>query len=452
MSNYNNLKKILINSKNILLLLKNNNIIKLINELNIQNSYIDKIEINNVKKQYDIIFSDLINIEFNNLIKITKRYLILLNTQNNNDIKLFMELNDDWIYENNNWTWENKITIIKKRENNEKNIICIIKENSCFSNPKSFELYNYYFYNNYKIVNKNINNIINFINDKNKKDNVILFIYDIILNEFDLLVMNFIQNKNNKFYCNFFILTQDWWNTSHKSNKYFNNIITNIFKSNNYKIFVQVNDIELLMDFNGQNYSNFKDNIICYNYWGIYKNSIIEFNNNPISKILISGNLSTNKYPERFFLSNLDNKNIYVYNYNNNDVLSINNNYSKELNKYLCCFSSSVYVRNRKYKKIMNTHTILLKNYEILASGSLLLVPNYEEIYLKKIGLIQGEHYLSLNFNYNNNDMNKQINDLFNKDNLEKINKIRYNGYIYSINNLTNKQRFEELNKIFIQS
>lgn len=39
---------------------------------------------------------------------------------------------------------------------------------------------------------------------------------------------------------------------------------------------------------------------------------------------------------------------------------------------------------NIKQGKIQNTHIVLLKNFKILASGSLLLVPNYEEPYLKK--------------------------------------------------------------------
>lgn len=295
--------------------LKDNDIIELANELNIKISCIDKININDINESYDIILSDLIDIELNKLIKITKKYLILLNTQNDNTIKLFMEKNDDWIYANNDWTWENKITIIKKKEEHE-------------------------------------------------------------------------------------------------------------------------------------------NNIICYNFWGIYNQAIIKFNVEPIKKILISGNNILKRYPERYYLSCLknNNNNINVYKYNTNNIVNDNNNFNFVLNKYLCCFVSSVYVRNKKYKKSLNTHTILLKNYEVLASGSLLLVPDYEELYLKKIGLVKSEHYLTLNFNYNNDDMNKQINNLLKEDNISNINKIRYNGYIYAINNLTNKQRFEELNEIFMKS
>jgi hypothetical protein len=190
---------------------------------------------------------------------------------------------------------------------------------------------------------------------------------------------------------------------------------------------------------------------VIFNYWGIYKSSIIKYNNVPIKKILITGNTLSRNYPERNLMCHLDNHNIEIYDYNNNDIKTDNINFSKKLNEYLCCFTSSVHVVNIKLRKIQNTHIILLKNYEILASGSLLLVPDYEEPYLKKIGLIKGEHYLTLNFNYNNDDMNKQINNLLNEDNIQNINKIRYNGYKYAINNLTNKQRFNELNKIFTE-
>jgi hypothetical protein len=448
MTNYSNLKKFLIDSKNILLALKDNDIIELANELNIKISCIDKININDINETYDIILSDLIDIKLNKLIEITKKYLILFNTQNDNEIKLFMEKNDDWIYANDDWTWENKITIIKKKEEHEKNIICVIKENYSFPNPKAFELFDYYFNNNYKIVIKNIDNVCYFIDKKNINNNVIVFVYTELLNDYDSIVLSHIKN-HNELMCKIFCFPQDWWCGVPRPCEEHNPTITNLFNANNYKVIVAVDNINLLSEFNGVEYSEFKNNIICYNFWGIYNQAIIKFNAEPIKKILISGNSIFKRYPERYFLSRLKNNNIDVYEYNTNDVVNNNNNYNLVLNKYLCCFVSSVYVRNRKYKKSLNTHTILLKNYEILASGSLLLVPDYEEPYLKKIGLINGEHYLTLNFNYNNDDMNKQINILLDETNILNINKIRYNGYKYAINNLTNKKRFEELNEIF---
>jgi hypothetical protein len=453
------LKKYLIKHKDILLVSKDDYLIKLSNELNTDITYISEIQdLNLPEKTYDIVLCDLmdINVDIIKLIKITDKYLILLNTENTDDIKLFMELNDDWIYDNDEWTHENKIIVIKKKSEQEKNVICIIKENAIFYNPKSFELFDYYFNNSYKIVYKNADNINMFVEQKNKKNNVIIFIRSTFEDSFDAIALKYLQKHENIISENF-IIVQDWWYASsfNKCRSTKGQIRKDILKANTYKIIVIADNVEMLADFNNEDCLEFKNNIICYNYWGIYKSAIMEFNNNPTKKILVSGCLAKNCYPERRKLLNLSNENIYVYEYNNNDVSindKLNNNYSKELNKYLCCFSSSVHVVNLKLGKIKNTHIVLLKTFEILASGSLLLVPDYEEPYLKKIGLIKEKHYLTLNFNENDDSINNQINNLFNENNLSNINEIRLNGYNYAINNLTNKQRFNELNEIFIKS
>lgn len=436
--------------ENILLTFKNNDIYELANKMNVEISCVYDEEINNLTNKYDVVFSNLDTYNINKLVVRTKKYLILFNVENNNDgIKNFMELNDDWIYVNDEWTSGNKITIIKKKEDNEKNIICVIKENAIFSNPKSFELFYYYFNNNYKMVKKNLNNIKNFIEEKNKKNNVLVFIHSINIDQFDVDVMKYVQT-HIKFESQIYIIEQDWWVAAIYSRVVESNFRKDILMANNYKVMVIADNNKILEDFNNIDCSAYKNNIICYNYWGIYKSAIIKFNNEPIKKILISGNLHKTSYPERRYLKNLNNNYIEVYKYNNNDIKdNDDNHYSKKLNEYLCCFTSSVYVVNIKQGKIQNTHIVLLKNFEILASGSLLLVPDCEEEYLKKIGLVKGEHYLTLNFNYNNNDIISQINDLMNENNISNINKIRYNGYTYAINNLTNKQKFEELNEIF---
>lgn len=108
-------KKYLLENKNILTTSENGDIIKLLNELNIKINYVDKNKINDIKIQYQIIISDLVNISLNELINITDEYLILLNIENNNEVNLFMETNDKWIYSNDEWTWKNKITIVKKK-------------------------------------------------------------------------------------------------------------------------------------------------------------------------------------------------------------------------------------------------------------------------------------------------------------------------------------------------
>ena len=438
------------NCDNILLTFKNNNIYELANELNVEITCVYDKEINNLLNHYDVVFSNLYTLNVNELVVRTKKYLILFDAGNDDSVKNFMELNDDWIYMNDEWTCENKITVIKKKEDNEKNIICVMNENSFFYNPKSFELFFYYFNNNYKMVKKNSDNIINFIEGKNKKNNVLVFIHSTRTGQFDIDVMTYIQT-HIKFKSQIYIIEQDWWVAAIYKRVVENHFRKDILIANNYKVIVIADNVKILEDFNNIDCIEYQNNIICYNYWGIYKSDIVEFKNEPIKKILLSGSLHKTSYPERIYLSNLINNYIEVYKYNNNDIKDIDNNhYSKKINEYLCCFSSSVYVVNIKRGKIQNTHLVLLKNFEILASGSLLLVPNYEEPYLKKLGLINGTHYLTLDFNNNDIDMNQQINVLMDENNLSNINEIRYNGYIYAINNLTNKQKFIEINEMFI--
>lgn len=141
--------------ENILLTFKNNNIYELANKMNVEILCVYDKEINNLTNKYDMVFSNLDTLNVNELVMRTKKYLILFDVENDNNVKNFMVLNDDWIYINDDWTCENKIIVIKKKEDKEKNIICIIKENAIFSNPKAFELFFYYFNNNYKMVKKN---------------------------------------------------------------------------------------------------------------------------------------------------------------------------------------------------------------------------------------------------------------------------------------------------------
>lgn len=135
--------------------------------------------------------------------------------------------------------------------------------------------------------------------------------------------------------------------------------------------------------------------------------------------------------------------NIEHYYYNNNDINSINNNYNKILNNYIACFTSSVYIYNKTEKKVSNTNMILLKTFEILASGSLLLMPLSEEKYLEKIGIINNKNCILLDFN---KDLNEQINFIL--DNLEYINNIRYNGYLFGKNELNSDNKFIEFDKL----
>jgi hypothetical protein len=118
------------------------------------------------------------------------------------------------------------------------------------------------------------------------------------------------------------------------------------------------------------------------------------------------------------------------------------NMYSKMLNSYLCCFASSVYVFNKSIAHSNNTHLILQKVFEILASGSLLLYPLSEKQYIKRIGLIHKNNCYLIDFTKN---VQKQINQILNPINLPHINRIRYNGHLHAINNLSSHKKYSEI-------
>ena len=129
-----------------------------------------------------------------------------------------------------------------------------------------------------------------------------------------------------------------------------------------------------------------------------------------------------------YFYSNVEH-----YQYNYGDLNNINN-YNLKLNEYIACFSSSVYT---------NLNVILLKTYEILAAGSLLVMPITEEIYLQKIGLYNMQNCYLIDFT---KDIQQQINNIFAK--INTTNKIRLNGYYYAKSNFTSFNKFIEINKI----
>ena len=139
--------------------------------------------------------------------------------------------------------------------------------------------------------------------------------------------------------------------------------------------------------------------------------------------------------------------NIEHYTYNMNDINNNNNNYNMVLNNYIASFTSSVYIYNETEQKMVNTNMILLKTFEILASGSLLLMPISEDIYLRKIGIIDKENCILLDFN---KDLNEQISFILDVNNINYINNIRYNGYLHAKNNLNSHNKFIEFQNIII--
>jgi len=161
--------------------------------------------------------------------------------------------------------------------------------------------------------------------------------------------------------------------------------------------------------------------IIWYPH-NVNNNFTIEFNDEPINKILLSGCLDKNTYPFRHYVHTLSH---YT---NSIDVLSqlsysklnhnfYGHNYLMYINKYIaaiaCCSTS-------------NTPYIVNKFFEIPATGALLMAyDKFVEKPLKELGYIDGENYISVNFDNYIEKMNYVLDPL----NRLKIDTIRLNGF-----------------------
>ena len=213
-------------------------------------------------------------------------------------------------------------------------------------NEKSHDLPNIYFKKNFEELQiYNDNEITNFI-EKNNNKNTFLIFYNqdnIKMQDIYIQLSKYLNNFNNlKINIIFFLF--DFWIIGHPFNDKLNKIIYN---AKNYKI-IMFPLIEELNFFHNNNYNLYKSNLITFPFWTSYNNSFINFNNNPLNKILVSGRI-TKHYPERNKIIKFNYTEILKYNML--DLNNNNNNYNNILNKYLCCFNSSVYVKQKNAKK-----------------------------------------------------------------------------------------------------
>jgi hypothetical protein len=254
-------------------------------------------------------------------------------------------------------------------------------------------------------------------------------------------LLNFISSQN--ILCKILFLTFDFWphkdwgkNINHK------NFVTNLFNAKNYSVITFADSIQQLNEMWDTSFERYKNHIIFRGLWYSYDKAFVEFNKTPINKIALSGNLSKVHYPERNMMSLLPPSMITILVYNKNELT--NNGYTKRLNQYICCFASSVHVYHKRTNCYKNTHIILLKIFEILASGSLLLCPKSEEIYLKKLGLYSMVHYYLIDME-NIHSMVEFILDIKNK---EKIDSIRRDGQKYAKSTLNCENKYNEIKTI----
>jgi hypothetical protein len=172
-----------------------------------------------------------------------------------------------------------------------------------------------------------------------------------------------------------------------------------------------------------------------------YKKSFIPFNKNPINKISISGVLKYNKSNNKpcYFQRNKYIKILKNYpdiferiKANGRQRLpkydgDSNNDFNITLNKYIGNIYTTIFD--------FSSSLVLLKFFEILASGSLLIVSNKEKKICRKLGMKKKIHFLTLD-NDDEITIIKEIKSILNPKNRSKIDKIRKNGQLFCQKNL----------------
>jgi len=166
-----------------------------------------------------------------------------------------------------------------------------------------------------------------------------------------------------------------------------------------------------------------------------------EYDENPIKKILIVGHLNKNIYPYRYLLGQIakTNDNIVIVNPPKYLEETGNNNncgvmFAKLVNSYICTFCDES-IRNY----------LLGKFFEIPSYGSLLLAfNNNTKNEMKQHGFIEDVNYISCN----EINLMEKINFILDEQNINCINQIRYNGYMFANKEHTFINRAQQLVKI----
>lgn len=209
-----------------------------------------------------------------------------------------------------------------------------------------------------------------------------------------------------------------------------------------------VSDYKKLGFFLNKNLEEYKKNIISWDIHNCYDNCFVNFNNNPINNILVSGAISECGYPERSKLIKFNNvckKEI------GNNVWNDEKAYCQFLNNYICCFSTSNYPYSMTTGKSEYSDLILLKTYEILGSGALLLSPLNQKDALAKIGLIEDWNCMFVDMS-DDTKIQTKINFILDQQNRPFIDQVRKFGQEHGRNYLNSKKKSEILKNIIIYS
>jgi hypothetical protein len=280
------------------------------------------------------------------------------------------------------------------------------------------------------------------INIIEKSENDMFMIYA-ASTPFEKSMMDFVQNpqKNKIVFLNYDYWPHVQWPREHYNQEY---VVSKMFHANNHYIITFAQNMEQINDMWNTDFSKYKDKIIFSNIWCCYPSSFIEFNTNPINKILLFGNIVDVHYPERYFMRELSktNGNIVELMRTSNDYRD--NIFNIKLSNFICCFASSVYVYYKKYNQYRNTNILLLKVFEILAAGSLLLYPKHEEEYINKFGLYHMKNCILTDMN----NMNETVNYIVDLNNRQIIDDIRRNGQKHAMEKFNSYEKYKDIKNI----
>ena len=285
-----------------------------------------------------------------------------------------------------------------------------------------------YFRENYTVVECSKETIKDILDEHNNEETVIVYYTESRDNAKFNAVLWKLLSASPTFLFKFIYFGFDFW---------YNDIM---LRATNYTS-VSFADTRKISVFQRRNFTEYAPNTVPHNLWCCYDGSFIPFNEAPIMKLVVSGVTTREHYPERYELFVAKNKyainDIVNYPYEKN-INASGNLYNTVLNKYFAGFSSGVYIGG------INTHVLLLKTFEILGAGALLVMPLASKPLLESIGLYHNKHCYLIDMSQSK--IKQQIGHIF--KNVPFYTQVRRNGTDFAKRHLTENHKMVELNAL----